>query len=76
MRLGDILEIINDSACVIVYDANGDEVDRYDGKESISDALNECEVLDMYPYTDEKGTWLVVCIDEAAIKLNGETYFY
>lgn len=40
MKLIDVLEIISEYSQVRVYNSNGDEIARYDGRESIPEYLN------------------------------------
>lgn len=40
MKLIDVLEIISEHSQVRVYNSNGDEIARYDGKNSIPECLN------------------------------------
>ena len=49
MILDELLWVINDSTVVDVYSAGTNEViASYDGKESIPEELNECEVTDVF----------------------------
>lgn len=41
MTLIQVLELISDSTEVRVYDSNGNEIARYDGRDSIPTQLNE-----------------------------------
>ena len=45
MKLINVLEIISEHSQVRVYNSNGDEVSRYDGRESIPECLNN-ETID------------------------------
>lgn len=40
MKLIEVLEIISEYSQVRVYNSNGDEIARYDGKDSIPKCLN------------------------------------
>ena len=60
MKLIDLLEVMNESETVIVFDYIGDEIARYDGKNSIPEELNDCGVYKIF--TDpSKGR--AICIE-------------
>lgn len=48
LRLIDLLEVMNESETVIVFDHLGDEIARYDGKDSIPEVLNDCVVYKIF----------------------------
>lgn len=62
MKLIDVLEIINENAEVRVYNFNGDEIARYDGRNSISENLNGEEVNGIRPMEDYWGN-VFIAID-------------
>lgn len=45
MILGDMLNRISDDTYVVVCDSDGDEICRYDGRDSIDESLNDFEVI-------------------------------
>ena len=45
MILKDMLNRIDDNTDVIVFDSNGKELCRYDGRDSIDESLNDFEVI-------------------------------
>lgn len=48
MTLLDLCYYINDNMVVVVADcATQEEVGRYDGKSSVDEIYNECEVMDI-----------------------------
>lgn len=53
MKLIDVLEIVNENAEVRVYNSDGDEIARYDGKNSIPENLNGEEVDEIRPMKDD-----------------------
>lgn len=68
ITLYEILELINDSCEVQLYNNNADLIASYDGKESIDEEYNEYYVTDMYSIvtTNNKYSYypaLVICID-------------
>lgn len=49
MTLYDILELVNDNTCVEIFSAETCErIATYDGKESIPEEYNDCEVTDIF----------------------------
>ena len=54
MKLINLLEIINENAEVRVYNSDGDEIARYDGRNSIPKSLNGEEVDRIRPM---EGNW-------------------
>ena len=48
MLLYELLEVINDSAFVKIYDAEQNYIASYDGKESIPESFNDFEVNDIF----------------------------
>ena len=64
MTLINVLELISDSAEVRVYNSNGDEIARYDGKDSIPEKLNMELVSKIYAGIDYCGNGIpYVAID-------------
>lgn len=47
MTLIELLEVINENTLVFVYDINNICISYYDGKNSINESLNNCNVLDI-----------------------------
>lgn len=54
MKLIDVISLISDSAEVRIYDYNGKEIARYDGKDSIPEELNDLFVDNIGAYMDSK----------------------
>ena len=54
MKLIDVISLISDSAEVRIYEAEGKEVARYDGKDSIPEELNDLFVDNIGAYMDSK----------------------
>lgn len=48
MLLYELLEVINESAFVKIYDGEQNYITSYDGKESIPESFNEFEVNDIF----------------------------
>ena len=49
MTLYDISELINDNTCVEIFSAETCErIATYDGKESIPEEYNDCEITDIF----------------------------
>lgn len=48
MILMELLEITNENTEVVLYNEHADEISSYDGKNSIEEEYNYCEVTDMY----------------------------
>ena len=48
MNLEELLEVINDSAFIKVYDAEQNYIAAYDGKDSIPESFNDFEVNDIF----------------------------
>lgn len=48
MLLYELLEVINESAFVKVYDAEQNYIAAYDGKESIPESFNDFKVNDIF----------------------------
>lgn len=45
MILKDMLNRIDDNTDVVVFDNNGKELCRYDGRDSIDESLNDYEII-------------------------------
>lgn len=54
MILGDMLNRIDDNTDVIVFDSNGKELCRYDGRNSIDESLNDFEIIFPISVRDNK----------------------
>lgn len=54
MKLIDVISLISDSAEVRIYDADGKEIARYDGKDSIPENLNDLFIDCIGAYMDSK----------------------
>ena len=65
MLLEELLYLINDSSTVELYDsATYDVIGTYDGKESIDEIYNECEVTDIFDTVKHGLTpYSVICIE-------------
>lgn len=48
MILYELLEVINDSTFVKIYDGEQNYIASYDGKESIPESFNEFEINDIF----------------------------
>jgi hypothetical protein len=48
LKLQDLLPVIDENTPCVKIEMNGEEVARYDGKNSIPTELNECTVLKEY----------------------------
>ena len=48
MYLDELLEIINESAFIKIYDAEQNYIAAYDGKESIPESFNNFEINDIF----------------------------
>lgn len=48
MMLMDLLEYLMYDTYVVLYDMNGEEVERFDGKDSLSGDYDYCEVMNVY----------------------------
>lgn len=66
MKLIELLEITNESTNVFVRDTEGNDLAMYDGKNSIDEIFNNCEIIDM----KVSDNWLV-----AIIKNDIEVYY-
>ena len=51
MTLDELLWKVNDNTIVKIYSSEepGEEIACYDGKQSIPENMNECNVIDIYP---------------------------
>ena len=63
MKLIDVLSLISDSAEVRVYNGNGDQIARYNGKDSIPEKLNNEEVDVIRPLIDYGNDIPFIAID-------------
>ena len=54
MILGDMLNRIDDNTDVVVFDSNGKELRRYDGKDSINESLNDFDIIFPISVKDNK----------------------
>lgn len=49
MKLIDLLEVCDIDLDLLIYDEEGDFIDRYDGKDSIDSIYNDREVISISP---------------------------
>ena len=54
MILGDMLNRIDDNTDVMVFDSNGKELCRYDGRDSIDESLNDFDIIFPISVNDNK----------------------